>query len=258
MTTERSRPSSVRAVAFSLCALIALLPTAAAQAAGKAAGKKAAAKSAAPLGAESPQALVERVSKAAEKQDFAELAACLAPGDRAMMSMMMVLAVTMMTAFSQMGSEMASGMAEAFQDEESMTSEEKAKAAADKKEMEEQTAAVAKKIETVLAKHGIVDLMEKTPEPEPGSDPMKNAEKLFADVDQVALITDLMAIMNESFKDAEKGEGGPPMGKIPSGKLADLKIAGDTASGKVDGEDVRFVKVDGRWYLEMLDEEKTE
>lgn len=248
MTDPRSRPPSVRPVALLLCALLALLPAAA---------QAAAAKSSVPLGADSPEALVKRLKTAAEKEDFAEIAALMAPSDRAMMTMMMVLAATMMTAFSQMGSEMATGMAEAFQDEESMTAEEKAKAAAEKKKMEEQSAAVVKKLETVLTKHGVTELMENTPDPEPGSDPAKNAEKLMANVDQVALITDLMAIMKDTFKDAEKGEGdGSPMGKIPKGDLKDLKVTGDTASGKIDGEDVHFVKVDGRWYLKMMDEEK--
>lgn len=250
MTDPRSRPPSVRPVALLLCALLALLPAAA---------QAAVAKSSVPLGADSPEALVKRLKTAAEKEDFAELAACMAPSDRAMMTMMMVLAASMMTAFSQMGSEMASGMAEAFQDEESMTAEEKAKAAAEKKKMEEQSAAVVKKLEAVLTKHGVTELMENTPDPEPGSDPAKNAEKLMANVDQVALITDLMAIMKDTFKDAEKGEGegdGSPMGKIPKGDLKDLKVTGDTATGKIDGEDVHFVKVDGRWYLKMMDEEK--
>lgn len=247
MTDPRSRPPSVRPVALLLCALLALLPAAA----------QAAAKSSVPLGADSPEALVKRLKTAAEKEDFAEIAACMAPSDRAMMTMMMVLAASMMTAFSQMGTEMATGMAEAFQDEETMTAEEKAKAAAEKKKMEEQSAAVVKKLEVVLTKHGVTELMENTPEPEPGSDPAKNAEKLLANVDQVALITDLMAIMKDTFKDAEKGEGdSSPMGKIPKGDLKDLKVTGDTATGKIDGEDAHFVKVDGRWYLKMMDEEK--
>ncbi|MGH9363030.1 MAG: hypothetical protein ACRD2T_14040 [Thermoanaerobaculia bacterium] len=250
MTEKRSHPSCVRPVALLLCGLLLLLP-AAAQAGGAKTAK--AAKSSVPLGADSPEALVKRLKVAAEKEDVAELAACMAPGDRAMMTMMMVLAVTMMTAFTQMGSEMATGMAEAFQDEESMTAEQKAEAAAAKKKMEEQGAAVQKKLEAVLAKHGITDLMAETPDPEPGSDPEKNAEKLLAGVDQVALISDITALMRESFKDEKEGTPTPP---IPKGELEGLKITGDTATGKVGGEDVHFVKIDGRWYVKMMDKEK--
>ncbi|HEX5758280.1 MAG TPA: hypothetical protein VF121_03720 [Thermoanaerobaculia bacterium] len=254
MPQPRQCPPSVRSVALLLCAVLLILPVAA-----HAAAAKAAAKSSVPLGADSPQALVERLTAAAETQDFAEVAASLAPPDRAMMSMMMVLAATMMTAFSQMGSQMASGMAEAFQDEESMTDEQKAKAAADKKKMEEEGAKITKKLEAVLTKHGITELMENTPDPAPGDDPAKNAEKLFADVDQVALISDIMGLMKESFKDSEK-PADSPMGKIPKGELKDLKVTGDTATGTIDGEPVHFVKVDGRWFLKMAEAapEKTE
>ncbi|HVF61240.1 MAG TPA: hypothetical protein VNJ70_15640 [Thermoanaerobaculia bacterium] len=254
MTDPRSRPLSVRPVALLLCALLALLPAAA----------QPAAKSSVPLGADSPEALVKRLKTAAEKQDVAELAACMASSDRAMMTMMMVLAVTMMTAFTQMGSEMATGLAEGFQDEESMTAEEKAEAAAAKKKMEDEGAAVQKKLEAVLAKHGITELMEQTPDPEPGSDPTQNAEKLLAGVDQVALISDITALMKENFKDAEKAEGSPTppipnytmaFGEVKQGDLEDLKVKGDTASVKVGGEEVQFVKVDGRWYVKLLDNE---
>lgn len=212
-----------------------------------------AAKSSVPLGAESPEALVKRLTAAAEKEDLGEIAACLAPPDRAMMSMMMVLAATMMTAFMSMGSEMASGMAEAFQDEESMTAEQKPQNAAAKKQMEEQGAAQQKKLEAVLDKYGVTELMEQD-HGEPGDDPMKNAEKLMAGVDQVGLITDLIVFLREgAMKDAEGGDATPPI-EIPKGDLADLKTEGDGATGTIDGKPVQFVKVDGRWFVKMPEE----
>jgi hypothetical protein len=236
-----------RLVALACVSLLFLLPVAA----------RAAAK---PYGAESPEALLERAKAAGEKQDFAELAACLAPNDRAMMSMMLILSTGMIVAFGSMGGELASGMTEAFA--EGMTAEQKAEAEAQQKKAEAQVAALQGKYEAVLAKHGVKELMEQdTPAPAEGEDPGQAAAKLLADVDQVALIADLVAFMNENMKDAKKedgegGEGGPV--KIPQGKLEGLKMEGDAAAGTVDGEEVRFVKVDGRWYLAMPEEKKDE
>ncbi len=253
MSQQRPCPTGGRRLVAFACASLLLLVPAAARAISK------------PYGAESPQALLERAKAAGEKQDFAELAACLAPADRAMMSMMLILSTGMMVAFGSMGTELASGMAtgmaEALGGE--MTAEQKAEAAAQKKKAEEQVAALQGKYEAVLAKHGIKDLMEQdTPGPAEGEDPGQAAAKLLANVDQVALIADLVAFMNDNMKDAKKeaGESEADTGpvKIPQGKLEGLKIEGDGAAGTVGGEEVRFVKIDGRWYLAMPEEKKGE
>jgi hypothetical protein len=243
MLQQRPHTAIGRRLVALACVLALFLPAAATAAAG----------SSVPLGADSPEALVKRLNAAAEKNDFAEIAACLAPPDRAAMSMMMVLAATMMTAFMGMGSEMATGMAEAFQDEASMTAEQKAQAAAEKKKMEEQAAAQQKKLEAVLDKYGVTELMEQD-HGDIGDDPAKNAEKLLAGVDQVGLITDLMAFLEESgMKDTEGGDAKPPL-SVPMGDLTDLKVEGDTATGTINGEPAHFVKVDGRWYVKMPEE----
>src|ERR1051325_3742599 len=80
-------------------------------------------------GAESPQALVARLRAAAEENDFPELVDCIAPKERQEMAAGLVLGTTMMVAFMDMGSEMATGMGQAMTEGMSgseMTAEQKA------------------------------------------------------------------------------------------------------------------------------------
>ncbi|HEX2254242.1 MAG TPA: hypothetical protein VHQ65_13305 [Thermoanaerobaculia bacterium] len=193
-------------------------------------------------GADSPQALVARLQKAAEAEDFSEIAACMAPEDRAMMSMMLMMASGMMVAFAGMGGEMAGGMAEAFADEAS--AEDKAALEAQKAAAAAEVAALQAKYEAILTRYGVDELMEEDSEPpaEPGP---AAAAKLLAGVDQVGLIAELMKFMREAFPE-EAGEEEPM--DVPMGELADLRIDGDHASATIGGEPAHFVRIDGRWY----------
>lgn len=200
------------------------------------------------LGAATPEELVARVTKAAEARDFAELAACLAPEDRAAMSLMLVLGAGMMVAFSQMGAGMAEGMAEAF-GAEVEAAEESAEAAAERAAEAERLAGLTGRYEELLERHGIANLMEEDAEPE-ATGPEAAAE-LLASVDQVALIADLMGFMGEVFPEAAEED---PVA-VPVGELTDLVIEGDTARGRIGEEEGGFVRVDGRWYLAMESDE---
>jgi hypothetical protein len=193
-------------------------------------------------GAESPQALVARLQKAAETDDFAEIAACMAPDDRAMLSMMLMMASGMMVAFAGMGGEMAGGMADAFA--EDMSAEDKAAMEAQKATAAAEVAALQAKYEAILTKYGVDKLMEEDSEPpaEPGP---AAAGKLLADVDQVGLVSDLMKFMREAFPE-EAGEEEPM--DVPMGELTDLQIDGDVASATIGDEPAHFVRIDGRWY----------
>lgn len=204
------------------------------------------------LGAATPQELVARVTKAAEARDFAELAACLAPEDRAAMSLMLVLGAGMMVAFSQMGAGLAEGMAEGMAEAfgaELEQAEEAPEAAAARAAETERLAGLTGRYEELLERHGIAKLMEEDPEPE-ATGP-EAAARLLASVDQVALIADLMGFMGEVFPEAAEEE---PVA-VPVGELTDLVIEGDTARGRIGEEEGRFVRVDGRWFLAMEEDE---
>jgi hypothetical protein len=143
---------------------------------------------------------------------------------------------------------MAEGMAEAF-GAEVEAAEESAEAAAARAAEAERLAGLTGRYEELLERHGIAKLMEEDPEPQ-ATGP-EAAAKLLADVDQVALIADLMRFMGEVFPDSVDEE---PV-TVPVGELTDLVIDGDTARGRIGDEEAGFVRVDGRWFLAMEEDE---
>lgn len=197
-----------------------------------------------PPGADSPQAVVERMRKASEKKDFGEMVACLAPDDRAEMAVMMLAGAGMMAAFAGMGGDMASGMAEAMTGDDP-TPQQKAEMEKSKKEM----AAKAKKLqddyEALLKKHGLADKFKEGPPGEPGPGA---ARKLLQGVDDVALLKDTMAYMDKlgDGKGEKKEMAEGPFKDLPA--VTDYKIQGDSATAKAGDQTIGFVKVDGRWY----------
>ena len=199
-----------------------------------------------PYGGETPQAVVARLRAAADGKDMAEVMACLAPDARREMAMMMTAGVGMMVAFAGMGSEMAGGMAEALSGEET-TAEQKAELEKGKREAEEKTAALVKRYEAILEKHRITEAMnDDTPVPDEPEARRAALAKALANTDEIALITDLMAMMGELG--GEEGMKSSPVDLGP--EVTDYEIEGDRATAKAGDEVVRFVKVDGRWYVE--------
>ncbi|HEX6203640.1 MAG TPA: hypothetical protein VF100_11600 [Thermoanaerobaculia bacterium] len=237
------------------------------------------------LGAATPEELVARINRSAETKDFAELAACLAPEDRASMSLMMILGASMMTAFAQMGAGLAEGMAEmgaemaegmteglaqAMGDEligqdegeasegeagaaepaaeAGVAAEAEAAATAEMAALSAQASDMSARLEALLERHGVVELMEQ--DSDPAAAGPEAAAALLADVDQVALIADLMSFMSEAFPEAAGEEPTP----VPPGELTGLVVEGDTARGRIGEEEVAFVRVDGRWFVDLPNE----
>ncbi len=191
-------------------------------------------------GGESPQAVVERISSAAERGDFADLAACMDPDSRAEMAEGLVMATTMMIAFAGFGGamagEMAEGMAEAF-DEEGAEIDAEAEAAQDAAAAEVE--ALTQSYRQVLAKHGLEKMMDEDPSGE------EDFASLLAGVDQAALIGDLMVFM-QSFPGAEdSGDSPTPL----ASDVTDYEIHGDHATARSPEGPMEFVKIDGRWFL---------
>ncbi len=203
-------------------------------------------------GAESPEALVERMKKAAANEDLSEMAACMTPKARSEMAMGMYLGATMMVAFAQMGAEMGGAMAEGMGGmAEGMTGEKMDPA--EKQKMDEQLAKakqemgkVRESYNTMVAKYGL-PTMPKEGEPEPAELSQEEVQKKFESMDVGAFLADVMAFMKAMPGQEAKKES--PV-KIPTGALTDLKIEGDKATGSLDGEAMTFVKIDGRWYVE--------
>lgn len=198
-----------------------------------------------PLGAETPEALVARMKKAAENEDLREMAACMEPEARKEMAEGMFLGASMMVAFSgmaqgmgEMAGEMAGAVAGAVGGDE---------AAADVKEQVAEgteaagvdAAGMAERFNALLAKHGLPTLDD---ESEAGKEVF---DKALADADQVAFIGDIADFLETEMKGEEGSASKTPMFE---GELTELQIDGDYASGKLGEEMVEFVRIDGRWF----------
>lgn len=190
-------------------------------------------------GAETPEAVYTSVVEAAEKEDVGAMFACLAPDERAEMTMMMVVMSGFMVGMAGMAAEMGEETAEALAEDGSLQ----------KAEAEAELAAMTERWEEILERHGLAELMDasgdfdETVAAESGS----SAEAL-AGVDQAALVNDLVAFLSEFGDEGSGASHTGPMG-APIGELEDLAIDGDSATGRVGDEEVRFLRVDGRWYV---------
>jgi len=202
------------------------------------------------MGAETPEALVERMKKAAADQNIAEMAACMSPKSRTEMAMGMYLGATMMVAFSEMGLEMGGAMAGGM--DEMMSEEDKKKAQENLEKGKADVAKLKERYNEMVGKYGLPKLPA---EGEPEADmPKEEAEKLFASIDQGAFVEDVMKFLESMpSEDKPSADEAAPV-KIPEGPLENLQVSGDTASGSVGGEELQFVKIDGRWYVEMPEE----
>ena len=177
-------------------------------------------------GGATPEEVFNRFNAAAEAQNWEEMAACLSPDGLAEMNAMMVVMGGMMVAFANMGEEMA----------ESMGDPEQPQSAAPK------VSGLEKKFEALLVRHGIdAKAMEEVPVE---GDEIPEAFK------SPAFFADMMGFLDELPDDKEGGASESPFSG-PKGPLENLVIDGDRATATVGGEPGEFVRVDGRWYLEI-------
>lgn len=195
-----------------------------------------------PPGADTPEALLARLEAGFEAEDFGEIAACLAPEERAEMALGLLLAGGMMAAFAQMGGEMAGDMAEALGDEdEAVIEAKKQEAAAEAKK-------IADRFEKILADHKLDEVMESDAMSGggPGGDDEEQVSpaELLKDVDQVALVRDIMSLLSEM------GEGDvSEQAQDQLGGIVLESVEGDHATARRGDETVDLVKIDGRWFL---------
>ncbi|HEX4953935.1 MAG TPA: hypothetical protein VF017_11145 [Thermoanaerobaculia bacterium] len=199
-----------------------------------------------PLGAESPEKVVERMRDAAEKEDLRELAACLAPEPRRELAMGMWLASTMMIGMADAMGGMAIGMGEEMA--EAMGAEEKAaqeQAAQAKKELDAKLAGLKLRYDALAKKHGLPALSDEEPQGDP--------EALFAKVDAVEVTGDYFDLL-KGIADATGETDTAP--KVSADQLTDLVIDGDRASGRLGAEPIKFVKLEGRWYVAEMPKRK--
>ena len=169
-------------------------------------------------GGATPEDVVRTAQQAFADKNYEPFVACVAPDERPMLSMAML-----------MGADMMVKMPKAF-----------GGAADPEKE---------KALKDVLAKHGVeaVSLADLPRGEGSREEAMKKlADEKLKDVDHAAFLTDMM-----SFLDGIDTGGKTGARMKLEGDLKGLEIDGDTATGRVGAKRVSFVRIDGRWYLKM-------
>jgi len=168
-----------------------------------------------PEGADTPQALVERLLAASKKNDGYELAACTVPEDRNAIAGSLVFGTTMMVG--------AMGM-----DEAHMAEGKKYRA----------------QLDALFKKHG-VDKNMKDPESILRKDGAPDFSSLVKGADTVALSGDLMKFV----KDLPGMSGEGPFASFT--RISDLKVDGEKATATGADGPLEFVRIGGRWYVHV-------
>ena len=185
-----------------------------------------------PPGAESPQALVERMRAAVKGGNTAEFASCIAPAQRRQWAVAMLRKGKMMM-------DMLDQSAEAAKTGDAAARSAAAERVAGFRARPEPIRVPAELQafhEAILQKHGLagrpMDLSSAA-----------GTAALLAGVDEAALIDDLTALIDSLVEPArrKKPEDFPP-------DVRDFRIKGDKATARAGDVQLDFVRVDGRWY----------
>ncbi len=168
-------------------------------------------------GGESPQDAFRRAKAAADRDDLRGFLRVVSPDARAIMSYTMVT-----------GANIGISMQAAAQGEDGSRAQ--------------------RELDLLLRTHGVKEYPKDGP-PINQKDPQAVAavaRQMFKDVDTIALILDLEALM------AQLGfEGGSSrLTHGIAGEITSVEVYGDRAVATVGGKPGAFVKLDGRWYLD--------
>jgi hypothetical protein len=93
-----------------------------------------------------------------------------------------------------------------------------------------------KDVDELLAKHKIKPPLS------------RDAEDIFKNTDLPAFLTDAMTYLRSQ---AKKGEDPIATFPVPSGKPQNVKITGDTAVAEMDGKEIKFAKIGGKWFIRI-------
>jgi hypothetical protein len=104
--------------------------------------------------------------------------------------------------------------------------------------MDDQKAADAmtKELDAIFAKHNVKPPFSKDP------------AELFTGVDLNAFVSDSFAFIKTH---AKKGSQPADMLPVPSGKPENVKVTGDSAVATLNGKEVNFSKISGRWFIRL-------
>lgn len=165
---------------------------------------------------DSPKAVFKIAQEAGAKKDFGTLTKLTAPTERPMLALSTDMAVGMFVAFYE----------------------------------GEKAPALKKKYEEIQNKYGItkkdegkkLHVTKDTPQEVIDAHIRKRANKLYGHVDALKYVPDLMVIVVNMPEMADQSF-------FPKEKLTDLKVEGDSATGKSGEKTVSFIREGGCWYL---------
>ena len=95
-----------------------------------------------------------------------------------------------------------------------------------------------KDIDALFAKHKLQMPLSKEP------------AEIFKNSDVAAFVSDCFAYLKTQMK---KGGDLASVLPLPQGKLTEVKIEGDGATGKLDGKELKFSKVNNKWFIRVTD-----
>ena len=78
----------------------------------------------------------------------------------------------------------------------------------------------------------------------------KEPSVIFKDTDMPAFVGEGMVYLKNH---APKGQNGEDMLPIPKGKAQDVKMDGDSATASVGGKDIKFARVNNKWFIRLTE-----
>jgi hypothetical protein len=76
----------------------------------------------------------------------------------------------------------------------------------------------------------------------------RDPAEIFKNVNLVAFLGEALTLLRSQVKKGEDPAGVLP---IPKGKPQNIKITGDSAVAQLEGHDVTFTRVSGRWFIRL-------
>jgi len=101
---------------------------------------------------------------------------------------------------------------------------------------EKQAAQVQKELDAFFDQHQLKPPFAREP------------EDLFKGIDLAAFVSDAMTFLKSH---AKKGDKPGDVLPVPSGRPENIRIEGDSAVAALNGKDVNFTKVSGRWFIRL-------
>ena len=185
----------------------------------------------APMGGDTPQAVIAGVQKAIAADDFVAVMPFIAPDARRELVKEGVSGLLMVLAFSD--------------PDDAMPGSKPLPKAELEKQRKAYKAAV-KSADTVLSSYGITGVIGK---PVLADATQKPIEAALAKADTVAMMRDLMAALDSIGPQLGMKKSDAPKVPFKFGTVRDYKVNGNKATAKDEKETLDFVKIDGRWYL---------